>query len=102
MARIKIKPDQIPDPDQGAASVFKPGPVGAGQAGDTQGLSDVADADSQSVEELAEEGQFFEAAVISGVENAPAADVSEVKTREVPQDDVPPEYQAPESDVDPA
>jgi hypothetical protein len=99
MTRKKIRPGEIPDPDQ-VDDVTLPGPGGAGQAGDTQGLSDVADADSQSVEELAEEGQYFEAAVISGIENAPAADVSEVKTREVPQDDVPPEYQQPESDVD--
>lgn len=42
--------------------------------------------------ELVEEGQFFEAAVISGIENAPDADVSEVRTHEVPADDVPLEY----------
>ena len=68
------------------------GPETAGQSGDTQGLSNVAEADSESVAELVEEGQFFEAGVISGVENAPDADVSEVKTREVPEDDVPLEY----------
>lgn len=73
----------------------------AGQAGDTQGLPDVAQADSQSVEELAQEGQFFEAEVISGVENAPPADLAEVNTREAPEDDVPPEYLQPEQDVDP-
>ena len=55
-------------------------------------MSDVADADSQSVEELAEEGQAFEAEVIEGVENAPDADVAEVHTKQVPEDDVPPEY----------
>ena len=69
------------------------GPGSAGQSGDTQGLSDTAEADSESVEELIEEGQYFEAAVISGVENAPDADVSEVHTKQVPEDDVPPEYQ---------
>jgi hypothetical protein len=66
------------------------GPESAGQSGDNQGLSDVADADSESVDELAEEGQDFEAEVISGVEDAP--DEGEVRTREVPEDDVPPEY----------
>ena len=65
---------------------------GAGQAGDLQGLSDIADADSESVRELVEEGQAFEAAVVSGVENAPPADVEEVETSEVPEDDVPEEY----------
>jgi len=64
----------------------------AGQSGDTQGLPGTADADSQSVKELVEEGQDFEAMVISGVENAPDPDVESVKTREVPEDDVLPEY----------
>ena len=68
------------------------GPGAAGQSGDLQGLSRVADADSESVNELVEEGQAYEAAVIGGVEDAPDADVSEVKTKEVPEDDVPLEY----------
>ena len=71
----------------------KSGPETAGQSGDTQGLSNRAGADSESVEELLEEGQSFEAAVISGVENAPDADEAEVTTKEVPEDDVPLEYQ---------
>jgi hypothetical protein len=41
---------------------------------------------------LAEEGQFFEAAIASGIEDAPDADVAEVKTKQVPTDDVPGEY----------
>ena len=69
------------------------GPGSAGQSGDTQGLSDTEESDSESVEELLEEGQSFEAEAISGVENAPDADVSEVHTRQVPEDDVPEEYQ---------
>lgn len=68
------------------------GPKSAGQSGDIQQLSDIADADSQSVEELAEEGNAFEAEAIEGVENAKSPDVSEVRTRQVPEDDVPPEY----------
>jgi hypothetical protein len=64
----------------------------AGQSGDTQGLSDVAEAGSESVAELIEEGQSFEAEAIGGVEDAPDADVSEVHTRQVPEDDVPSEY----------
>jgi hypothetical protein len=55
-------------------------------------LSDVAEAGSESVLELVEEGQFFEAEVISGIENAPDADQGEVHTKEVPEDDVPTEY----------
>ena len=69
-----------------------PGPGSGGQSGDTQGLSDMPEANSESVKELAEEGQFFEAGVISGIENAPEADVDEVHTKEVPEDDVPLEY----------
>jgi hypothetical protein len=44
------------------------------------------------VQELVEEGQFFEAEVISGVENSPDPDVAEVHTKQVPEDDVPSEY----------
>ena len=68
------------------------GPSSAGQSGDTQGISDIESSNSESVQELLEEGQSFEAEVISGVENAPDADLSEVRTRQVPEDDVPPEY----------
>jgi hypothetical protein len=68
------------------------GPGSAGQSGDTQGLSDEAEAGSESVLELIEEGQSFEAEVVSGVENAPDADAGEVRTKQVPEDDVPPEY----------
>lgn len=64
----------------------------AGQSGDTQGLPEVPVGDSESVEELLEEGQTYEAEVLDGVENARDADKSEVKTREVPEDDVPEEY----------
>ena len=64
----------------------------AGQSGDIQQISNIADADSESVEELQEEGNYFEAGVIDGVENVKDADVAEVTTREVPEDDVPEEY----------
>jgi N utilization substance protein A len=64
----------------------------AGQSGDIQQISDIAGADSESVEELVEEGNAFEAAAVEGVENAEDPDVSEVTTRQVPEDDVPPEY----------
>jgi hypothetical protein len=65
----------------------------AGQSGDIQQLPDTADVDSESVEELAEEGNDFEASAIEGVADAKDPDVSEVTTREVPEDDVPGEYQ---------
>ncbi|MGB7492860.1 MAG: hypothetical protein WBR26_27945 [Candidatus Acidiferrum sp.] len=56
------------------------------------------DVDSESVEELLEEGQSFEAEVVDGVENAPEPDQGEIRTREVEEDDVPEEYQGPEED----
>lgn len=68
------------------------GPDSAGQSGDTQGLSDIEESSNESVEELLEEGQYAEAAAVSGVEDAPDADVSEVRTKQVPANDVPPEY----------
>jgi hypothetical protein len=68
------------------------GPEAGGQSGDTEGLSRAELADSESVEELLEEGQAFEAGVVSGVENAPEADKGGVRTRQVPEDDVPQEY----------
>lgn len=68
------------------------GPESAGQAGDTMGLSRSEVEGPESVEELLEEGQSFEAGIISGVEDAPDADQGGVRTRQVPEDDVPQEY----------
>jgi hypothetical protein len=64
----------------------------AGQSGDIQGMSCPAQADSESVEELVEEGNAFEASIVDGVENANDPDVSEVTTRQVSGDDVAEEY----------
>ena len=61
------------------------------QSGDLQRLSDLQGADSESVAELLEEGNSFEADVVSGVEAADS-DEREVRTHEVPEDDVPDEY----------
>ena len=59
---------------------------------DFEGLSLAEDVDSQSVDELAEEGNVFEAGVVAGVEEADDSDEREVHTHEVPEDDVPEEY----------
>ncbi len=56
-----------------------------GQSGDLQGLSNVEGADSESVDELLEEGNAFEADVVKGVEDAEDADGGEVRTHEVPR-----------------
>lgn len=70
----------------------RPGPGSAGQSGDDQGLSDVEGATSESVTELLEEGQAFEAGIVSGIEDAPDADAGPVRTHEVLENDVPAEY----------
>jgi hypothetical protein len=61
-------------------------------SGDLQGLSNIEDADSESVAGLLEEGNAFEADVVKGVEDAPGPDAGPVRTHEVPEDDVPDEY----------
>lgn len=95
MARINSgeqSSEEVPLADAREAEAAETGPETAGQSGDTQGLSNLAEADSESVRELVAEGQYFEAAVISAIENAPDADVGEVRTTQVPEDDVPLEY----------
>jgi hypothetical protein len=59
---------------------------------DNVGLSNTASADSESVDELLDEGNAFEAGVVSGVERADNSEGKEVRTKEVPEDDVPEEY----------
>ena len=63
-----------------------------GGGGDYGGLSVVAGADSESPTELLEEGQTFEAGIVEAVQDAPDADKGPIRTREVPEDDVPTEY----------
>ena len=78
-----------------ATVTFEPKGLGAnsgGQSGDLQGLSNSAGADSESVDELLEEGDAFEAEVVEGVQNVPDADRGEIRTHEVQEDDVPDEY----------
>jgi hypothetical protein len=88
-ARLRGKREQVD------SVVFEPKGLGArsgGQSGDLQGLSNLGGADSESVDELLEEGNAFEAEVVKGVEDVPDADEGEVRTHEVPEDDVPEEY----------
>jgi len=66
--------------------------VPARQSIDFQGLSRAQQADSESVEELVEEGNVFEAGAVAGVQKADDEDTREVHTREVPENDVPDEY----------
>ena len=70
------------------------GPDSGGQSGDTQGLSQIADAADESVEELADTGQAYEAEVIEGVESAADHPEEPVHTHE---DQSRPSYSAPDS-----
>ena len=75
--------------------LFEPKGLGArsgGQSGDLQGLSNIEGADSESVDELLEEGNAFEAEAVKGVQDAGDADEGEVRTHEVPEDEVPGEH----------
>ena len=64
----------------------EPDPEDAGQSGDTQGLSDEDSADSESVRELAEEGQDYEAEIVDAIENAPLPEDGPLRTRVSPDD----------------
>ena len=72
-------------------SLSKPRTRSGGRSGDFQGLSTAQGADSESVSELLDEGNPFEASVVAGVEAADE-DEGEVRTHEVLEDDVPEEY----------
>src|ERR1039457_6820808 len=63
-----------------------------GQSGDSQGLSNIEGANSQSVAELIEEENAFEADAVTGIEHAGDTDEKEVRTHEIPEDNVPEEY----------
>jgi hypothetical protein len=58
------------------------GPDSGGQSGDTQGLSRTADDAEESVEELADTGQTYEAEVMEGMEDAADHPERPVHTRE--------------------
>jgi hypothetical protein len=77
-------------PNEALPMIKGPGAGSGGQSGDLEGLSDVESADSESVEELVEEGQDYEAELVSAVENAPDPDQGELST-EVPEDDLDPD-----------
>jgi len=79
-------------PRESAAFELETGPGSGGQSGDLQGLSGTEAADSESVGELLEEGNAFEADVVAGVEHVEDDEEREVHTHEVPEDDVPEEY----------
>ena len=60
------------------------GPDSGGQSGDVTGLEEEPEAGPDSVEDLVETGQYYEAEVVEGIEDAPPADEAEVTTHERP------------------
>lgn len=79
-------------PDDLGSDPGQVGPDSAGQSGDSQELSAIADANEESVEELAETDQALEAAAVEGVEDAADHPERPVHTHEEygRPDDVPP------------
>ena len=94
LKKTAVKTKGIGKRTEGAkpVDVFKKPSRPAVQAGDLQGLSNAETVDSESVGELVEEGNAFEAEVVAGVQDAGSHDEREVRTHEVPEDDVPGEY----------
>jgi len=63
--------DEQAQPDELGNDPGQVGPDSAGQSGDSQRLSSIADAADESVQELAETDQAIEAGIVDGVEDAP-------------------------------
>jgi hypothetical protein len=83
MVKRKLRDDEVPidelenDPEEEEAASDS-----AGQSGDDQGLSQIADVDEESVGELAETDQAYEAEAVEGVEDAGDHPEKPVRTHE--------------------
>jgi hypothetical protein len=62
--------DEQAQPDELGNDPGQVGPESAGQSGDSQRLSSIADAADASVQELADSDQAMEAGIVEGVEDA--------------------------------
>ncbi len=63
----RTRDEELADRDNPSGLV---GPDSGGQSGDMQGLSSIAQSADESVEELADSGQDYEAEAVQGVEDA--------------------------------
>ncbi len=81
MAKRGVRKDEVQMEGQGS-DLGQAGSDSAGQSGDAQGLSQVADVDEESVGELAETDQAYEAEVVEGVEDAGDHPERPVRTHE--------------------
>ena len=81
MVTRKLRNDEVQinelgsDPEEAASD-------SAGQSGDAQGLSQIPDADEESVGELAETDQAYEAGTVDGLEDAADHPERPVQTRQ--------------------
>jgi hypothetical protein len=62
--------DEEARPDELGKDPGQVGPDSAGQSGDGQSLSSIADSADESVQELAESDQALEAGIVEGIEDA--------------------------------
>ncbi len=69
MAKRKVREDEA-QIEKIASDLRQADTDSAGQSGDAQGLSQVADVDEESVGELAETDQPYEAEAVEGIEDA--------------------------------
>jgi hypothetical protein len=81
MVKSKLPNDEVPI-DELESAAGELASDSAGQSGDAQGLPQIADAGEESVEELAETDQAYEAEVVEGVEDAGDHPERPVHTRE--------------------
>ena len=81
MAKRNTRKDEAQSDELGS-DLRQAGSDSAGQSGDVQGLSQVADVDEESVGELAETEQTYEAEVVEGIEDAGDHPERPVRTRE--------------------
>lgn len=88
----ELKGDNQAQADDLGTDPAQVGLESAGQSGDPQRLSEVEDANEESVEELADTDQAFEASAVEGVEDAADHPERPVHTHEEygRPDDVPP------------
>ncbi len=83
--RANERRDREAEMDELGTDPGQVGPGSAGQSGDTQGLAEGSEAGSESVEELAEDEQAFEAEVVEGVEDAGDHPERPVRSHEDPR-----------------
>lgn len=90
--RASVSPEREIREEVRSRNLTDTGSLSGRRSSDFEGVSQAEEADSESVDELVEEGNVFEAGAVAGVEEADNADEKEVHTHEVPEDDVPEEY----------